>query len=394
MQIEMTLPALPFEAKPVRRVHRPDPETLWKLAYEEPVILTGCMDDWALLRELKARSTVEQKLAVLGSLFGEKPVSYHRLPAHLGGHYHFDTKNLETVTFGGPSGDVPFDAFAQQLLRSLRGESQDSVYLQSHFVEPGSPLRAALGPTVLPYLSEAEEFPRLWMGSPGQVVNLHYDDFVNFLCMLEGTKRVVLFSPDLLPFMYHAPFDRMLNQAMASHVRLLEPELERYPLFRQALREAQVAHIQPGEVLLTPPMWWHHVESFGLNVMVNNWLFKKDLELVVAMQENLTRAVRLFYNQPAERWAQARELYRRTVFAPGAARTPSETQEPPAFAKHWAETREMIARMPEYLRLQTLRYYEHFVFQVNGDPIPSQPGTFNAMVERNAQAPTFFLREE
>ncbi|WP_375771709.1 cupin-like domain-containing protein [Archangium gephyra] len=391
----MRLPPLPFETKPVRRLHRPSPQELW--AQQEPVVLTGCMDDWKLLHELKARATPEQKLAVLGSRFGTQTVEYHRLPGHLGGHYHFQKENLEGVTFSGPQAGVTFDTFAGELLRSLSGASSDYVYLQSHAVEPGTALFEALGPNVLPVLHEQQVFPKLWVGSPGQVVNLHYDDFINFICMLEGTKRVTLFAPELLPFMYHAPFDRMLNQAMASHVRLLEPDLESFPLFRQALSEARVAVLEPGEVLFTPPFWWHHVESFGLNVMINNWLFREHLDEVVEMQGDLTQAIRLFHARPAGQRDRARALYQRTVFAPGAASAPepagSTEQEEPGLAEHRARTRALVARLPEALRKQHALYYDHFVFQTSGEPFPSQPGALTAMVERNAHAPTFFLRD-
>ena len=34
---------------------------------------------------------------------------------------------------------------------------------------------------------------------------------------------------------------------------------------------AQVALVEPGDTLYIPPLWWHHVESYGFNVMVNTW---------------------------------------------------------------------------------------------------------------------------
>jgi hypothetical protein len=392
----MSLPPLPFEAKPIRRIHRPDPQEFWAHANEEPVVLTGCMEDWKLLRELRERATPAQKLGLLSSLLGAQTVEYHRLPGHLKGHYHFQQGDLEGVTFDAPKAGVPFDAFAGELLRSLSGDSPDYVYLQSHLIEKGTPLHESLGPNVLPLLEEGQTFPKLWAGSPGQVVNLHYDDFINFICMLEGTKRVTLFAPELLPFMYHAPFDRMLNQAMASHVRLLEPDLERFPLFRNALREARVAVLEPGEVLFTPPFWWHHVESFGLNVMINNWLFLEHLDQVMELQGNLTQGVRLFHARPAEQRARAAALYRQTVFAPGAASAAepaAEGTEEEPLAQHRAQTRNLVAGFPEHLRKQLALYYEHFVFQTSGEPFPSQPGALTAMVERTAHAPTFFMRD-
>jgi hypothetical protein len=58
------------------------------------------------------------------------------------------------------------------------------------------------------------------------------------------------------------------------------------------------------------------VESFGLNVMINNWLFREHLDEVVEIQGNLTQGIRLFHARPAGQRDQARALYQRTVFAP------------------------------------------------------------------------------
>jgi hypothetical protein len=380
---------LPFAASPIRRLHRPEPGEFWAQHSHEPVVLTGVMEDWKLLRELRARATYEQKLALLGSLHGAEPVRFSTLPRKMGGHYHFQDGETRSTTFGPPQPKLPFDTFAHQLLRSLNGESEDYVYLQAMFLDPGTPLWEALGPGVLPMISPDQARPMLWAGSNGQVVNLHYDDFLNFICMLEGTKRVTLFSPDLMPFMYHAPFDRMLNHAQASLVRMLEPDLGRFPLFERAMKEARVAVLEPGEVLFVPPMWWHHVESYGFNVMINNWVLPAPLEEIVALQENVTKALRLFQDATAEQRAGARAGYTRALLAPEEAAGAQE----PRYAAHQEETRRLTTRLPDSLRQQFARYYDQFVFQVSGDAFPGQPGALAAMMERNAQATNYFARD-
>jgi Cupin-like domain len=397
----MHLPPLPFEARPVRRIIRLSAEELLTYAFDEPVVLTGCMDDWKLYRELQAAPTYEQKMAVLGSLIGERPVTFHRLPREHKGQFHFQPDNLERLTFGKSTkqAEVPFDAFASQALGSLRGASEDYVYMQAHYIPPATPLFNALGPNVLSFLREDQVHATLWVGSNGQVVNLHYDDFLTFICMADGVKRVTLFSPDLLPYIYQAPFDRMIECAQVSLVRLLELDLKRYPLFAEALKDARVVDLQPGEVLLVPPMWWHHVESFGLNVMVNNRVFFASFEHFEEVYANLTHAVRLFVHVPAERRARAMALYQQTLFAPGGVVEPGPShaaalaEETPEQARHRATTRKLAASLPEFLRKHLARYYSHFVFQASGDPHPSLPGAFAAMVERNANAPTFFPRD-
>jgi hypothetical protein len=50
------------------------------------------------------------------------------------------------------------------------------------------------------------------------------------------------------------------------------PDFDRHPKLRDALEHALVADLLPGDALYLPPLWWHHVQSFGpLNALVNYW---------------------------------------------------------------------------------------------------------------------------
>jgi hypothetical protein len=367
-------------------------------AFEEPLVLTGCMEDWKLLQGLRARESVDQKLSFLGSLLGQKPVSFHRLPRESKGQFHYQDGNLERLTFGDSTrvAGVPFDVFAGQLLKTVKGEWGDYVYMQGFNFDQKTPLFDALGPNLLPFLSQDQVFTTLWVGCNGTVTNLHYDDFLTFICMAEGRKRVVMFSPEMLPNVYAAPFDRLIEHAQVSLMRLLEPDLKRYPRYAQAFPEAHVVVLEPGEVLLVPPMWWHHVESVGFNVMVNNRVFLATFEEAVATYASISKGVRLFFDRPAEERARARELYQRTVFGPRAAASePSPTEnEPPAYAQHRADTRLLVAQLPEFMSKHLARYYEQFVFQANGEPFPSMPGELAAMVARNPHSATLFPRDD
>jgi hypothetical protein len=55
-------------------------------------------------------------------------------------------------------------------------------------------------------------------------------------------------------------------------VDLRAPDLETYPRFADAFAAAQVAELEPGDVLFYPALWWHHVEALdGFNAMINYW---------------------------------------------------------------------------------------------------------------------------
>ena len=57
-----------------------------------------------------------------------------------------------------------------------------------------------------------------------------------------------------------------------SLVDFANPDYEAYPKFREALKAAQVVELEPGDAILIPSMWWHHVESLDdMNILINYW---------------------------------------------------------------------------------------------------------------------------
>ena len=51
-----------------------------------------------------------------------------------------------------------------------------------------------------------------------------------------------------------------------------QPDYEKHPKFRDAIENAQVAEMEPGDAIFIPSMWWHHVEALSsLNVLINYW---------------------------------------------------------------------------------------------------------------------------
>jgi len=122
----------------------------------------------------------------------------------------------------------------------------------------------------IPFIGKAIQ-PRIWIGN--QVTTpAHFDEYHNIACVACGVRRFTLFAPEQVRNLYVGPLDFAPTGAAIGMARLDRPEDPRYPRLKDALAEAQVAELHPGDAIYIPPMWWHHVESLKqINALVNYW---------------------------------------------------------------------------------------------------------------------------
>ncbi|MGB3404914.1 MAG: cupin-like domain-containing protein [Microcoleaceae cyanobacterium] len=118
------------------------------------------------------------------------------------------------------------------------------------------------------YLNPDERTGRIffWFGPTGTVTPLHHDPVNLILAQVMGRKRIKLFPPQQTPFLYN-------QVGVFSKVDPENPNLEKYPLFKQA-KPIEVI-LEPGEAIFIPVGWWHHVRSLDLSISVSftNFVF-------------------------------------------------------------------------------------------------------------------------
>lgn len=120
-------------------------------------------------------------------------------------------------------------------------------------------------------LAGREALASIWIGNRSRVP-IHQDMPDNLACVAAGRRRFLLFPPGQLRNLYIGPLDVTPAGQPVSLVDPLKPDLARFPGFAHALEHAQVADLGPGDAILIPGMWWHHVEALEpLNVLVNYW---------------------------------------------------------------------------------------------------------------------------
>ena len=99
---------------------------------------------------------------------------------------------------------------------------------------------------------------QLFLGARrGRGLIFHCANNLNVFTMLHGRKRWTFVHPEFSYFMY--PLITRESAYVASIVNHVETPPSMVPLFEHCPRLEVV--LEPGDVLVNPPWWWHHVEN-------------------------------------------------------------------------------------------------------------------------------------
>ncbi len=233
------------------------------LESDRPLLLKDLVADWPLVDA--ARQSADAADAYLREFYNGKPVTVSVGPPEIGGRIFY---NDDLSDFNFKMGRTRLDAFFD-LLRRHRDDKRPPVhYVGSTTVDyilPGIREQNDLA------FEDTDPLVSIWLGNQ-TCIAAHYDVPDNVACVVAGRRRFTLFPPDQLENLYVGPLDYAPAGQSISMVDLRDPDFDRYPKFRTALKHAQVADMQPGDALFIPSMWWHHVlglESF--NVLINYW---------------------------------------------------------------------------------------------------------------------------
>jgi hypothetical protein len=111
---------------------------------------------------------------------------------------------------------------------------------------------------------------RVWIGTAGNITPLHYDRCHGILSQLHGTKKITLISPKRTQDVY--PHDTHSSRAHCSRVDMTRwdegdpDQLQKFPRFDRVKRVECI--LEKGDILYTPPGWWHHVHSLTASISI------------------------------------------------------------------------------------------------------------------------------
>lgn len=238
------------------------------IAEGRPVIFKGAARNWPLVRA--GHESPAAAAALLRKVDGGRPVIVYVGDPAIRGRFHYtpDGGAMNFTSERAALGDV-----LDRLLALPDSDEAVSLYVGSTDLDlflPG--LRAEND--IVPCDGTFADHPPLasiWIGNR-TIAATHWDMSNNLAVCVAGHRRFTLFPPDQTSNLYPGPIDPTPAGQVVSMVDLRAPDLERYPRFADALAVAEVAELEPGDVLIYPALWWHHVEALdGFNILVNYW---------------------------------------------------------------------------------------------------------------------------
>ncbi|MCH8536805.1 MAG: cupin-like domain-containing protein [Alkalimonas sp.] len=158
----------------------------------------------------------------------------------------------------------------------------------------------------------------LWIGNQSRIA-AHADLPQNLAVVVAGRRRFTLFPPEQLANLYIGPLDASPAGRAISLVDFAKPDFTQFPKFAEAMAHAQVVELEPGDALIIPSMWWHHIEALSpLNVLMNFW-WRESPDYLPSPELALKLAMLSINALPAEQKAAWREHFDHYVFGQGQA---------------------------------------------------------------------------
>jgi hypothetical protein len=233
---------------------------------QAPAILKGVAADWPLVR--KGEEGAEAVIDYLAGFDTGRPIVGYSGPPEIGGRFFYND-DLTGLNFEARR--VGLTEFLRRIRDHLDDPQAPGLYIGSTDLDGFLPGLRGEHELAHPTLRAHRPIGSIWIGNR-TIASCHFDFSNNIACNMIGHRRFTLFPPDQVANLYPGPLEPTPGGQVVSMVDFTAPDFDRFPRFRDALAAAQVAELEPGDLLIYPAMWWHHVEALDpFNVMINYW---------------------------------------------------------------------------------------------------------------------------
>src|SRR6185503_17120441 len=210
----------------VLEVDRPEKLPLQELlSGGQPAVLKGLVAEWEFVRA--GRDSSQHAIDYLRSHYNGRPIRYSYGEPQIAGRpfYSEDFTQLNCVVR-----QARLDEVLDEIHGHLRDERPPTYYVASLLIDGHLPGFRATN---------------------------------DLACCAIGRRRFTLFPPEQIFNLYPGPLDATPGGQAVSVVDFANPDLDKYPRFREAIAAGQMAEVEPGDAVFIPAMWWHHVEGLS-----------------------------------------------------------------------------------------------------------------------------------
>ncbi|KAF8006436.1 hypothetical protein BT93_K0666 [Corymbia citriodora subsp. variegata] len=252
-----------------------------------PAVFGGCAKDWEALRKWNPREggldylqetagpcTVEVMLSRSAPFFYGDLRSHERVPLPFSSFIGFCKQHMEKK-------EDDQSPCMESEERNSEGSEQDHLAPKQIYLAQVPIMNIEnKGQAQLAVLLEDIQMPafldkgllasvNLWMNIAEARSSTHYDPHHNLLCIVSGTKKVVLWPPSASPLLYPMPlYGEASNH---SSLTLGKPDFTLHPRAEYLTNYSQEVILKAGDALFIPEGWFHQVDSDNLSVAVNFW---------------------------------------------------------------------------------------------------------------------------
>lgn len=298
---------MPPEPQPIREWADVTPEQFHAeiRPLGQPAVLRGLKRDWPIVQA--GLQSAEAAVEYVSRFYRDKQIGTLTAPPSEKGRLFYN-REMNGYNF-------------VRSMENMRSVLRGILSVQGRPDAPGIAMQAIEAPDYLPGFEEEQpmEFvpdapAKLWIGNAAHVAP-HYDLKENIACVAVGRRRFTMFPPEQLPNLYVGPLDKTPAGAPISLVAVADPDLEKYPLYTEALAAAQSAELDPGDVIYIPYMWWHGVQALEpFNILVNYWWNDHEARSQIHPSSALALARLAFMDMPPEHRKRWRDMFEHYVF--------------------------------------------------------------------------------
>jgi len=257
--------------KQTKILHGVDPHHIPReaLSFAEPVVLRQLVGDWPAVQAAKVSDRASANY--IKSFYNGNSTIVCKIPAHHKGRmfYNDDCTSLDYESFKGR-----IDETLEVILAGAIESDSPAYYIASNIIDTHLPGFSDANKIAIPRNRQDDamkERVSIWIGGT-TTATCHFDALDNIACCIAGKRRFTLFPPNQISNLYPGPLEPTPGGQVISLVDFKNPDLDKFPRFKEALLTAQIVDLEAGDALFIPSMWWHHVESLEpYNILVNYW---------------------------------------------------------------------------------------------------------------------------